>query len=183
MSPPLGDEGIQFYRPFVEKWFPCNNLKTLQHNHFKITRLEMLLRTSHTDQVRILLCGVFCIFRFLSYGARRIVYFFVVQLSLLICVVYVFEDCMFYVLSVLFEHRRCYLIDNQTNLIVICPLNWINTHRWSAECCQQKHEIIFTNLSLFVSGTTLLTKYVYAFKKWRQISFCHSYSYISFHLY
>ena len=123
MSPPLGDEGIQFYRPFVEKWFPCNNLKTLQHNHVKITRLEMLLRTSHTDQVRILLCGVFCIFRFLSYGVRRIVYFFVFQLSLLICVVYVFEDCIFYVLSVHFGHTRYYLIDNQASLIVIWPLN------------------------------------------------------------
>jgi hypothetical protein len=28
MSPPLGDEGIQFYRPFVKKWFLCNNKNT-----------------------------------------------------------------------------------------------------------------------------------------------------------
>ena len=71
--------------------------------------------------------------------------------------VYVFEDCMFYVLSVLLGHMRYYLIDNQANLIVICPLNWVNKHRWSAESCQQTHEIIFMNPSLFVPGTTLLT--------------------------
>jgi hypothetical protein len=41
ISPPLDDGGIQFYRPFVKKWFPCNNIKTPQHNHFKITCLEM----------------------------------------------------------------------------------------------------------------------------------------------
>ena len=34
----------------------------------------------------------------------------------------------------------------------------------------------------FVWGATLLTKYMYSFKKWRQISFYYSYSYISFHL-
>ena len=28
-----------------------------------------------------------------------------------------------------FGHRRYYLIDNQANLIVICPLNVINKHR------------------------------------------------------
>ena len=49
------------------------------------------------------------------------------------------EDCMFYFLSVLFGDRQYYLIDNQVNLIVICALNWINKHWWSAECCQQKH--------------------------------------------
>jgi hypothetical protein len=48
-----------------QEWFTCNNIKTPQYNHFKITCLEMLLRASHTDQVRISLCGVFCIFRFL----------------------------------------------------------------------------------------------------------------------
>ena len=53
VSPPLGDGGIKCYRPFVKKCVPCNNMKTRQHNHFKITCLEMLLRTSHTDQVRI----------------------------------------------------------------------------------------------------------------------------------
>jgi hypothetical protein len=47
-------------------------------------------------------------------------------------------------------HRRYYLIDNQANLIVICPLNVINKHRWSTEYCQRKREIIFTNRSLFV---------------------------------
>ena len=46
--------------------------------------------------------------------------------------------------------------------MLCCPLNWINKHGWSAECCLQKHEIYF--------------------KKWRQISFYYSYSYISFHL-
>ena len=61
-------------------------------------------------------------------------------------------------------------------------LNWINKHRWSVECCQQKHEIIFTNRSLFVWDATLLTKCVYAFKKWRQLSFYYSYPYISFRL-
>ena len=42
MSLPLGDGGIQFFRLFVKKWFLCNNIKTPQHNHFKITCLEML---------------------------------------------------------------------------------------------------------------------------------------------
>ena len=70
LSPSLGDGGIQFYRPFVNKWFLCNNLKTPQHNHIKITCLKML-RTSDTDKGRISLCGVFCIFRFLSNGARH----------------------------------------------------------------------------------------------------------------
>jgi hypothetical protein len=69
---------------------------------------------------------------------------------------------MLYVLSVSFGHRRYYLIDNQANLIVICPLNWINKHGRSAECCcQQKHEIVFTNPSSFVWVATLLTTYVY----------------------
>jgi len=59
MSLPLGDGGIQFFRLFVKKWFLCNNIKTPQHNHFKITCLEMLSsRTSHTDQVFIT-CGIF----------------------------------------------------------------------------------------------------------------------------
>ena len=51
-----------------------------------------------------------------------------------------------------FGHRRYYLIDNQANLIVICPLNVINKHRWSTEYCQQKHEIIFTNRSFLCQG-------------------------------
>jgi hypothetical protein len=34
MFPHLGDGGIQFYRPFVKKWFLCNNIKTPQHNHW-----------------------------------------------------------------------------------------------------------------------------------------------------
>ena len=47
--------------------FPWNKSRTPQQNQLKFscTCLEMLLRTSHTDQVRISLCGVFCIFRFL----------------------------------------------------------------------------------------------------------------------
>ena len=49
-------------------------------------------------------------------------------------------------------HRRYYLIDNQANLIVICPLNVINKHRCSTEYCQQKHEIIFTNRCFVCQG-------------------------------
>ena len=66
MSLSLDDGGIRFYRPFVKKRFLCNNLKTPQHNHIKIICLKMLLRTSDTDKGRISICGVFCIFRFLS---------------------------------------------------------------------------------------------------------------------
>ena len=73
MSPTIGDGDIQFHCPFVKKWFPWNSIKTPQHNHFKIICLEMLLRTSHTDQVRISLCGVFCINRFLLWLQTYIV--------------------------------------------------------------------------------------------------------------
>ena len=34
--PSFRTRGIQFYRPFVKKWFSYNNIKTSQHNHFKI---------------------------------------------------------------------------------------------------------------------------------------------------
>ena len=52
---------------------PINNcllsivIKTPQHNYFKISCLEMLLRTSHTNQVNFIMWDiiVFCIFRFL----------------------------------------------------------------------------------------------------------------------
>ena len=79
MAPPLDDRGIQFYRPFVKKWSPCNNIKTPQYNYFKSTCLEMLLRTSYTDQVRISLCGVFCIFRFLLWCQTNISWPFISQ--------------------------------------------------------------------------------------------------------
>jgi hypothetical protein len=103
----------------------------------------------------------------LRYSLTFIYVMYMFHVPLKICVVYVFEDCIFYVLGVHFGHTRYYLIDNQASLIVIWPLNWVNKHRWSAECCIQKREIIFTNPSLFVWGTTLLSKYVNAFLKWR----------------
>ena len=92
-------------------------------------------------------------------------YFFAIQLSPLICVVYIFEDCMYYALIVLFWHIQYYLKDNQANVIVICAINWINKHWWYVECCKQKHENIFANHHLFVGGTTLLTKYILFFEE------------------
>jgi len=45
MSPPLGDGDIQFYPPFVKKWFPCNNLKTPQHKNWrqKLVVIEFII--------------------------------------------------------------------------------------------------------------------------------------------
>ena len=37
--------------------------------------------------------------------------------------------CYFLCLKCNFGHKRYYLIDNQANLIVICPLNVKNKHR------------------------------------------------------
>ena len=69
MSPPLGDGGIQFYRPFVKKWFPYNKIKTPQHNHFKITCLEMLFfQIFEFHYVEYFAFVGFC------YGARHIFY-------------------------------------------------------------------------------------------------------------
>ena len=42
MSPPLGDGGITFYRPFIKKWFLCNNIAKKGNN--KITELRTILQ-------------------------------------------------------------------------------------------------------------------------------------------
>ena len=89
--------------------------------------------------------------------------------------------CFFLCLNCNFGHRRYYLIDNQANLIVICPLNVINKHRLSTEYCQQKHEIIFTKRSFLCQGQLYRPNRSLPSTKWRSISFYHSYSYISFH--
>jgi len=70
MFPPLGDGGIQFYDPFVKKWFRCNNIKTPQHYHFKITCLDI----TFTDQVRISLYMWYFAFFCFCYDARHIFY-------------------------------------------------------------------------------------------------------------
>jgi hypothetical protein len=90
--------------------------------------------------------------------------------------------CFFLCLKCNVGHKRYYLIDNQANLIVICPLNVKYKHLWSTEYCQQKHEIIFTNRFCFCQGQLYRQNRSMLSKKWRSISFYHSYSYISFHL-
>jgi hypothetical protein len=42
MPPPLGDGGITFYRPFIKKWFLCNNIAKKGNN--KITELRTILQ-------------------------------------------------------------------------------------------------------------------------------------------
>jgi hypothetical protein len=109
-------------------------------------------------------------------------YTFCSIITINICGLCLWRLHVFVCLNCNFGHRIYYLIDNQANLIVICPLNVINKHRWSTEYCHQKHEIIFTNQSFLCQGQLYRQNRSMLSKNWRSISFYHSYSYISFHL-
>jgi hypothetical protein len=49
--------------------------------------------------------------------------FFAVKLFPFEYVIYIFEDCIFYVLGVLFGHSRYYLTAKQANVTVICVIH------------------------------------------------------------